>query len=125
MNMGANLMECPFSSRSVSISELMPEPSGILNHFFVTTRDVNRAGQYRIHKIEVPDATARRCQYPDDYETWTPDHEGRDCILGTRRLYLRKKPSVECSLDPFFVPPPVYENCACMRQDFFWFVRLL
>lgn len=70
-------------------------------------------------------AQTRRSKCTDrDFEKWYARPTGsRECLMGHKQWYNRRKPDADCYVgEKFHDPEPFNDNCKCTKEDYEWYV---
>lgn len=86
-------------------------------------KDAEGALRYATLHIDFAAAKKRKCG-KDDLETWRARTiAGKECLMGHKQSYQRKKPDADCYVgDKFEDPKDKEESCECGDEDYEWCV---
>lgn len=82
--------------------------------------DASGEGRHAIVHVDFADLQQRKCG-EKDFERWyvRPPTEGRECVLGHKQWYRRRKPEAACYVGNKFDEEIGHEeDCACGDEDF-------
>ncbi|ESK86675.1 signal sequence binding protein [Moniliophthora roreri MCA 2997] len=78
----------------------------------------NNVGRFVTVFLDFADTRGRKCG-DSDYEKWYASPRDKECLMGHKRYYRRRKPSADCYVgDKFQDPIEQEEDCKCGDEDF-------
>eukprot|EP01113_Clastostelium_recurvatum_P015241 TRINITY_DN1843_c0_g2_i1.p1 TRINITY_DN1843_c0_g2~~TRINITY_DN1843_c0_g2_i1.p1 ORF type:complete len:773 (-),score=173.82 TRINITY_DN1843_c0_g2_i1:166-2484(-) len=101
--------------RKIKISNIITSPGGTGQKFMVLGTD--GTNDY-VYTIDFSPLKERVCGN-DDYEEWTPSdgRTNKECLLGRRVTYSRRKPQADCFNDRDTDHIVSSDNCVCEWED--------
>lgn len=119
-----NFTTCHFTNplARLQVQDIRAEPD-VTESTMVLTGLRNENGIYKgiIVFMNFSQIYPRTCQYPQDYEDWTPsDESGRNCYLGMTETYSRRKQDAQCFNGNQYETETKVKICQCSQQDYEW-----
>lgn len=125
------------SEEKFLIKNIIIEPTSTSQHF-VVYGESHKKGDTKGIAIGVDFTSLHepQCRNPDtpgssdsDYEYWTPNdgRAGRECLMGHKTIYVRRKREAQCYNGILFERKTSVEHCSCTEDDYqcdFGFARL-
>jgi len=117
-----NFTTCHFTNplARLQVQDIRAEPD-VTESTMVLTGLRNENGIYKgiIVFMNFSQIYPRTCQYPQDYEDWTPsDESGRNCYLGMTETYSRRKQDAQCFNGNQYETETKVKICQCSQQDY-------
>ncbi|KAF8909112.1 vacuolar protein sorting/targeting protein 10 [Mucidula mucida] len=93
----------------------------------VTRKDqTGDVGRFVVVHLDFAATRSRKCSN-NDFEEWYARAGNRECLMGHKQWYKRRKPNADCYVGEKFTDPIEHEdNCSCVDEDYecdFNFVR--
>ncbi|KAL0567823.1 vacuolar protein sorting/targeting protein PEP1 [Marasmius crinis-equi] len=77
-----------------------------------------KLGRYAVVFIDFYETRKRKCG-ESDFEKWEARPRDKECLMGHKQSYRRRKPDADCYVgDKFQDPEPETENCPCSDDDY-------
>ena len=118
---GMNWQKYNFSQRGLMIWGLLTEPGEYTTEvaLYGSTTYYQNNFEWVVVRIDMRGVLGRNCTQ-SDYNLWSPsdDIPNRDCLLGSRLQYERKKVSVHCYQGLDFMRNVTSQLCPCDRIDY-------
>ncbi|KAG7098099.1 hypothetical protein E1B28_000073 [Marasmius oreades] len=84
----------------------------------VARKDQHNQGRYVTVFLDFADMRERKCE-SGDYEEWFARPKGKECLMGHKQYYKRRKPDSDCYVGGKFIDPvPETEDCECTDDDY-------
>jgi len=125
-NQGLTTTECQFRKNGpIQIDAILSEPGNDGTRFLLFGTQDSRKGV--IISVDFSEFHERTCQHSDtpgdqesDFEFYIPrTMDDHSCVLGTKRMYLRRKREAECTVNGAeFSPIISHTLCECEREDY-------
>ena len=120
------------------VKNIIIEPSSTRQHFVIYGETQMKNGEKKgiLMGINFKSLNLPQCRKSDepekedsDYEIWTPNDGriGHECLMGTRTIYVRRKPKRNCFNGITFERKKKIEQCKCTEDDYecdYGFTRL-
>jgi hypothetical protein len=128
-NEGISWEDLEISREKISIRNIIIEPTSTSQHFVVYGESTTKKGKKKGVAIGLDFSSLHepQCRNPDnpdssdsDYEKWTPNdgRAGKDCLLGRKVIYIRRKRDAACYNGQQFERKITVENCQCSDEDY-------
>jgi hypothetical protein len=128
-NEGSTFEQLKISDEKIFIRNIIIEPTSTSQHFIVYGETQNKKGERKgvVIGIDFTSLHEPQCRNPDnpdtaesDYEKWTPNdgRGGKECLLGRKVTYVRRKQNAECYNGLDYERKVVVENCQCTESDY-------
>jgi hypothetical protein len=122
-NMGLSWKECRFTDNSqLQVIDIISEPFNTAQNFVIhgIKQQNGKEVGVLIH-LDFNNLHQRPCN-DTDYEQWSPsDMAGRNCFLGQKTIYTRRKRDAECFNPVTYEPEQKIGICECSQQDYEWY----
>lgn len=85
----------------------------------LSREDQGSGGRYAVVHLDFEPAKGRKCQ-ENDFEKWyARTIKGKECLMGHKQWYMRRKEKADCYVGDKFNEPPEHEdNCPCEDEDY-------
>eukprot|EP01120_Amphizonella_sp_Union-15-10_P011949 TRINITY_DN520_c0_g1_i1.p1 TRINITY_DN520_c0_g1~~TRINITY_DN520_c0_g1_i1.p1 ORF type:complete len:567 (-),score=86.59 TRINITY_DN520_c0_g1_i1:32-1732(-) len=110
---GKTFTSCAFTNSPMNISNIVVASSRSRKFVLYGQRDGNSV----VVGLDMTRVLAVPC-VESDYEVWIPSFKGRECLLGQKVAYLRKKQDSLCYYGDEHETRTVLSNCSCAIDDF-------
>jgi hypothetical protein len=125
---GLTWHDIKISSEKMTVTNIVIEPNSISQNFIVYGVS-NKKGKEKGIVVGIDFSTLHepQCRNPDspntensDYETWTPNdgRAGKECLLGKKIVYVRRKREAECYNGLTFERKTEVKYCDCSDEDY-------
>jgi hypothetical protein len=124
---GLTWHELQVSAEKMMVKNIIIDPNSVSQNFVIygeRTKNGEKKGvAIALDFRGLHEPQCRNPNEPDtansDYEKWTPtDSNGRECIMGRKRIIIRKKREAECYNGETFERIFNVENCECVEMDY-------
>lgn len=115
------------SEEKFLIKNIIIEPTSTSQHFIIYGESQKKGDTKGVViGVDFSNLHEPQCKYPDipdtqesDYEKWSPnDGKNRDCLMGHKTIYIRRKRESKCFNGLAFERKNVIENCECTESDY-------
>eukprot|EP00826_Nyctotherus_ovalis_P055705 TRINITY_DN7426_c0_g1_i11.p1 TRINITY_DN7426_c0_g1~~TRINITY_DN7426_c0_g1_i11.p1 ORF type:complete len:806 (-),score=246.22 TRINITY_DN7426_c0_g1_i11:25-2442(-) len=129
-NVGKSWNKLRISSTNSTLYDIFTDPNSIIQTFLVQVLEIDyilkTLKKTSLYTLNFGNFHARQCvgetnpgAADSDFELWTPyGGKGRDCLLGRRIAYTRRKQDSECYNGRDVEFPVTIENCECTEADY-------
>jgi len=118
-----------FSDEDVFIKNIIIDPMGSSQHFLIYGLTESEKGVKKgfLANLDFNKLHEPKCRNPNepntpnsDYESWTPNDGrfSRECLMGKKVIYIRRKRDSECFNGLEFERKVVEEQCHCTDDDY-------
>ena len=101
---------------NLSIFNIMTEEDNRGLHFMILGQSSSNLQENLIISLDFNALNKRPCLKDSDYETWSP-FNSHHCVLGIKRLFLKRKSDADCVNGLEFERPMSTETCECTDED--------
>lgn len=126
---GLTWEELKFTDEKIMVTNIIIEPTSTGQHFIVYGEKKAKKGLKGgvVIGLDFTSLHEPQCRNPDrpdspdsDYEKWTPNdgRGGKECLLGRKMIYVRRKREAACFNGETFERKTVVENCQCTEEDY-------